>query len=88
MDFEQDGSKLENQFVVVPYEKISEEALHGLIDEFILREGTDYGAVEVMLETKHQQIFKQLKAGKILVVFDPGVGSCSIVRKEDVPPQN
>jgi uncharacterized protein YheU (UPF0270 family) len=71
--------------LIVPYEKLSVEALSGLIDEFILREGTDYGAVEVSLESKHAQIFKQLKSGRVLVVFDPLESSCSIVRKEDAP---
>ena len=36
-------------YVVVPLDKISDEALHGLINEFILREGTDYGAREFTL---------------------------------------
>ena len=33
--------------IEVPREKISGEILSALIEEFILREGTDYGAVEV-----------------------------------------
>ncbi|MBC7742582.1 MAG: YheU family protein [Bdellovibrionaceae bacterium] len=71
--------------MLVPLEKISDEALHGLIEEFILREGTDYGQVEISLEKKHEQIRKQLVAEHIFVVFDPTEQTASIVRKENLP---
>lgn len=71
-------------YVVVPVENLSEEALHGLIDEFILREGTDYGAREFTLEEKHTQLKKQLNEGKILIVFDTAEQTASIIRKEQL----
>lgn len=71
-------------FVIVPLEKISEDALHGLINEFILREGTDYGAREFTLAEKHEQIKKQLSSGHILIVFDTAEQTASIVRKEEI----
>lgn len=69
-------------FIVVPTDKISDDALEGLINEFILREGTDYGSREFTLEAKHAQIRKQLALGHIVIVFDPKEESASIVRKE------
>jgi uncharacterized protein len=71
-------------FVVIPIEQLSEEALHGLINEFIQREGTDYGNHEYSLEQKHQQILKQLVSEKIVVVFDVNEESASIVQKEQL----
>lgn len=73
---------MSNEFIVVPIEKISTEALEGLISEFILREGTDYGSREFTLEEKHAQIRKQLAAGLVVIVFDPAEETASIVRKE------
>jgi uncharacterized protein YheU (UPF0270 family) len=75
---------LTDNFVIVPLEKLSEEALSGLVDEFILREGTDYGANEFTLEEKHRQIRKQLKNGSSLVVFDVNEQTASIIRKEQL----
>lgn len=72
-------------FVVVPLEKLSDQALVGLIDEFILREGTDYGKNEYTLEQKHEQIKKQLESKQILVVFDLNEETCSIARRESIP---
>ena len=76
--------KTTSDFVVIPLEKISEEALYGLINEFILREGTDYGQTEFSLEQKHAQVKKQLLAGKTLIVFDSGEQSASLIRKEQL----
>lgn len=78
-------SELIPNVVVVPLEQVSEEALFGLINEFILREGTDYGQKEFTLEEKHRQIVKQLESGKILLIFDITEESASIIRKEQLP---
>lgn len=75
-------SSKENTYIVVPTDKISFEALEGLINEFILREGTDYGSREFTLEEKHAEIRKQLTAGLVVIVFDPQEESASIVRKD------
>lgn len=49
------------------------------MEEFITREGTDYGEVEASLEKKVQEVFDQLKAGKAAIVFDQSTESCNIV---------
>ncbi len=71
--------------LIIPMERVSEEALRGLIEEFILREGTDYGLNEVPLEQKYSQIIKQLKSGRVCIVFDQTEETTSILRKEDIP---
>jgi uncharacterized protein YheU (UPF0270 family) len=63
----------------VPRDVLSEEAFQGIIESFILREGTDYGAEEVSLGTKIHQIEKQLDKGDIKIVFDPDTESVSLV---------
>jgi len=56
--------------IEVPVEKLSEEIIDALIEEFVLREGTDYGAQEISLAKKKEQIRKQLDKEQIKVVFD------------------
>lgn len=72
----------------IPYEKLSSEALVALIESFILREGTDYGSQEVALETKVEQIHRQLVSGEVQIVFDPESESISIVRPQDLPKED
>ena len=63
----------------IPYSKLSPEALKGIIEEFVLREGTDYGDREYSLDQKVAHVEKQLERGDAKVVFDPESETCSIV---------
>ncbi len=63
----------------VPIENLSEQALKKIIEEFILREGTDYGSVEFALDTKVNQVLKQLKKGDAVLVFDDKTETIDIV---------
>ena len=69
--------------VKIPYEQLSPEALHGVIEEFVTRDGTDYGEVEVPLGTKIAQVLDQIKSGKAIIVFDQETESCTVLRSDD-----
>jgi hypothetical protein len=45
--------------------------LHGVVEEFVTRDGTDYGAVERTLEEKVRDVMDQLERGEVRIVFDP-----------------
>jgi len=62
----------------IPHDAISPEALRGLIEEFVSRDGTDYGAREVSFEAKCEQVRGLLRQGKIKVVFDAETESCDL----------
>lgn len=69
--------------VEVPTEALSVDAIEALIESFILREGTDYGRVEVSLEAKKEQLYKQLKKGDIKITFDPNTETVSLMTLRD-----
>ena len=56
--------------VKIPYDQLSNEALQGVIEEFVTRDGTDYGEVQIPLGTKITQVLKQLKSKDAFIVFD------------------
>jgi uncharacterized protein len=58
--------------VEIPIEALPPETLRSLIEHFVLREGTDYGAVEATLESKVADVQRQLARGEARIVFDPG----------------
>lgn len=66
----------------IPMDQLSQEALLGVVDDFILREGTDYGHGDPSLEDKRAKILRQLRKGEAHVVFDGATESCSIVVDE------
>jgi uncharacterized protein len=57
--------------VRVPFEALSLEALQGLIEAFVLREGTDYGPQEHRFEEKCASVRAQIEAGTAVIEFDP-----------------
>ena len=54
----------------IPVNKLSSEALQGVIEEFISRAGTDYGEVEASQETKFRQVKQKLDNGLAVLIFD------------------
>lgn len=69
--------------MIIPYEQLSSDALQGLIEEFITREGTDYGEEEIPLNIKVEQIKQLLKRREVVVVFDTASESVSILPRRD-----
>ena len=65
--------------VVLDPAQLSPGALRGLVEEYVTREGTDYGQGEWSLEEKVAQVFRQLEAGEAQIVFDLELESASIV---------
>ena len=65
----------------IPHQQLSPEALQTLVEEFVTRDGTDYGDSEVSLEQKTTQVIRMLDKGDIAIVFDAATESCTIVNK-------
>ena len=65
--------------IVVPHSELSPDALTGVIESYVLREGTDYGERDVDFETKVMQVRRQLERREAQIVFDPNSESIDIV---------
>ncbi len=68
--------------VKVSIGELSAKALRGVIESFVNREGTDYGAVERTLDDKVADVMRQLEEGSARVVFDPETESIQITTVE------
>ena len=65
--------------VVVPHTELSADALRGVVESFVLREGTDYGERDVPHEAKVAQVLRQLERGEARILFDPVSQSVDVV---------
>ena len=65
--------------VAVPHTELSKEALRGVAESFVLREGTDYGERDVSHDEKVAQVIRQLQRGEARIMFDPLDSSVTIV---------
>jgi len=64
--------------VDIPYSKLEPDLLRKLVEEFVSREGTDYGDVTYDLDAKVEAVLRQLKRGEVTVTFDPETETASI----------
>jgi uncharacterized protein len=65
--------------IVVPHSELAADTLRALIESFVLREGTEYGARDFTLDEKVAHVLAQLERGKAQVVFEPETQSIDIV---------
>ena len=71
-------------FVQIPVDALSRRALDGLIEEFVTRDGTDYGNEEHSLDDKKDAVRRQLDCGEIVIVFDLETETSNIISKDDL----
>ncbi len=71
--------------LVIPYKELSPEALRGVLEEYVSREGTDYGHATFSLAQKVAAVHRMLETGQAVIVFDPDTQSCNITTSQDLP---
>lgn len=69
----------------IPHTALSPEALQNLIEEFVTREGTEYGARDYSLADKVRQVLRQIETGRAVILYDPETSTCHIEVRERLP---
>ena len=65
--------------VEVPHRALSPEALRGVVEAFVLREGTDYGTREFTHEEKVAQLLAALERGEARILYDPASDTVTLL---------
>ena len=60
----------DNRYLVLNSADLNADSLRGLIEEFVSRDGTDYGQLERTLDQKVDAVMRQLEVGEVCIVFD------------------
>jgi uncharacterized protein YheU (UPF0270 family) len=66
----------------IPYTALSSESLRGIVEEFVTREGTEYGARDYSLEEKVNRVLRQLENEEIVIEYDPDSQTCNLLTRE------
>ena len=69
--------------IQIPMDALEETTLLRMLQDFVTRDGTDYGRVETALDTKVQQVLFALKKGHAVIVYDESSESFTILPKEE-----
>ncbi|TEW48499.1 YheU family protein [Psychromonas algicola] len=70
--------------MLIPYQQLDEMTLNNLIEQYILREGTDYGLVEFSLQEKTQQVLLQIKNEDIHIIYSELEESVTLISKHEL----
>lgn len=62
----------------IPHTQLADDVLRAVIEEYITREGTDYGDREYTLDEKVEQIINQLRRREVLINYDPDTRTCQL----------
>ena len=71
--------------LVIPHKQLSTEALAGLIQEFVTRDGTDSGYTKGSLDENVAMVRRQLDRGQAVIVFDERTKTCHIMPADAIP---
>lgn len=66
----------------IPTDALSTDALQGIIEEFVSREGTDYGHDDIPLATKVRDVEAQLRRGALVLLYDPVTETVDLRRRD------
>jgi uncharacterized protein len=69
--------------LIIPIDRLDPGVLRGVIEEFVSREGTDYGEIETLRETKIGQVKRKLEKGLAVLVFDDETETTNVLRADD-----
>lgn len=73
------GDEAEPAAVEIDHRKLSPEALRGVVESFVGREGTDYGLHEKTLEQKVADVMRQLLSGQAVITFERETETINII---------
>jgi len=68
--------------MIIPHTDIAPDTLNALIEEFVTRDGTDYGDIETCIATKVRQVMNQLERKDVFIVYSEEYETCTIKTKE------
>jgi len=67
----------------IPLNELSADALQGVLEEYVSRDGTDYGELELSLQQKTQRLLQQWQRKEVVLVFDNDTESTSFLNREE-----
>lgn len=69
----------------IPHQALNPDTLRNLIEEYVTREGTDYGERLYSLDDKVTQVLQQLAQGEVVLLYDPHSATCQLEVRERIP---
>lgn len=70
--------------MIIPPEALPVDVFEAILEEYVNREGTDYGEVELSLAQKVDRLRPQVLKGDVVIVFDDQAQSVQLVNRREL----
>lgn len=71
-----------DNLIEIPWDALPADTLDALVEEFVTREGTDYGEQEIALERKVAQVVAGIRRREYVIVFDTEAETAHILTRQ------
>lgn len=65
--------------MIVPWQEVNPDSLQNLLEEFVTRDGTDYGEREISQAARVEQVMAQLRNKEVVIWFDQVTETVTLV---------
>lgn len=69
--------------IEIPYQALSPEALQGVLEDFVTRQGYDTTTTEETVQDWVQQVEHALKCGELVLVLDAQTQTPTLLKRRD-----
>lgn len=70
--------------LIIPHRSLEPETLRAMVEDFVTRDGSDYGEHEAGIDARVQQVMRALESGKALILYDTDSETFSIGTREQL----
>jgi uncharacterized protein YheU (UPF0270 family) len=74
--------------LVIPHEELNPDTLRAMLEDFVTRDGTEYGEIETPIAERIDFVLRQLRTGKAFILFDAESASFTIGSREQMSVQD
>lgn len=81
-DIQPEAAHIMDNLVEIPWDALEPATLDALVEEFVTRDGTDYGEQEASLAQKVSQVIAGIKRKDYVILFDTEQDSVHILTRQ------
>lgn len=70
---------------VIPPDRLHPDTLNRILEDFVTRDGTDYGADELAMAEKVARLRPQVLSGEVAIVFDEATETLGLCPRNELP---
>lgn len=71
--------------MIIPWTELEAATLENLLEDYVTRDVSDQGHVDVPLAQRVASVRRLLEAGEVVIWFDPDLETVNLIHQRDLP---